>query len=102
MPRTAARIITDDLLAVAVRIKRDTGVAHAEIQSVIDRFACRERWEERTGGIGFPLVEDIPEHARGEFLAMLSDLAPNVDRLALRGSPRSVSANEIWPSRIAG
>ncbi|MGE5268657.1 MAG: hypothetical protein ACM3JG_03170 [Thiohalocapsa sp.] len=101
MRLTPARIITDELLAVAVRIKQDAGVAHSEIQSVIDQFACRERWEERTGGIGFPLVEDIPQQGRGAFLEMLSELAPHLDRLPLRGSVRSLSANEIWPSRIA-
>jgi hypothetical protein len=100
MSRTYHRQITDDLLSVAVRIKRDSGVGHAEIQAVIDRFACRDRWQERTGGIGFPLVEDIPESARGEFLAMLSDLMPDADRLAVRMSVRSVSVTEIWPSRI--
>ncbi len=96
----AHRTINDDLLAVAVRIKRDAGVSHAEIQTVIDRFACREQWQERTGGIGFPLVEDIPQSARGEFLAMLSDLVPHADHLVARIPDRRVSATEIWPSRI--
>lgn len=100
MSRTVHRNITDDLLAVAVRIKRDAGVGHAEIQAIIDRFASREIWHARTGGIGFPLVEDIPQSARGEFLAMLSDLVPHADRLAARMPVRSISASEIWPSRI--
>jgi hypothetical protein len=94
------RDITDDLLATAVRIKRDAGVGHGDIQTVIDRFACQELWQERTGGIGFPLVEDIPQGARGEFLAMLSDLVPHVDRLVARMPARGVSVKEIWPSRI--
>src|SRR5438874_2291770 len=47
------RTITDDLLAVAIRIKRDAGVAHPQIQGVIDKFACQAQWHERTGGIGF-------------------------------------------------
>ena len=98
MSRTLHRQITDDLLTVAVRIKRDAGVGHAEIQVIIDRFACQDRWQERTGGIGFPLVEDIPESARGEFLAMLSDLVPQADRLAAQMPARSVSVTEIWPS----
>lgn len=102
MSRTSLhRDITDDLLAVAVRIKRDAGVGHAEIQAIVDRFACRVSWEERTGGIGFPLVEDIPQNTRGEFLAMLSDLVPQADRLAARMPARSLSAAEIWPYRIA-
>ena len=96
------RMITDDLLAVAVRIKRDAGVSHDEIQAVIDRFACDERWQERTGGIGFPLVEDIPQTGRAEFLAMLSDLTPDADRRARHAAyAPSLSATEIWPSRIA-
>ncbi len=101
MSRTSVhRNITDDLLSVAVRIKREAGIGHADIQAVIDRFACRDHWQERTGGIGFPLVEDIPQSARGEFLAMLSDLVPHADRLVARMSARSLSASEIWPSRI--
>jgi hypothetical protein len=100
MSRSSAhREITDDLLATAARIKRDAGVGHTEIQAVIDRFACQDRWQERTGGIGFPLVEDIPQAARGEFLAMLSDLVPHADRLVARMPVRSLSATEIWPSR---
>jgi hypothetical protein len=94
------RTITDDLLAVSVRIKREAGVGHAEIQGVIDRFASKEHWEERTGGIGFPLVEDIPQGNRGPFMAALAELSPEPDRRAGDGS-RSVSVNEIWPSRIA-
>ena len=94
------RDITDDLLSVAIRIKRESGIGHAEIQHIIDRFACQERWQERTGGIGFPLVEDIPQNARGEFLAMLSDLAPHADRPAIRMPARNLLATEIWPSRI--
>lgn len=101
MSRTSVhRNITDDLLSVAVRIKRDAGVGHAEIQAVIDRFACQDHWQERTGGIGFPLVEDIPQAARGEFLARLSDLVPHADRLVFQAPGRSLSATEIWPSRI--
>ena len=101
MPRTSIhRNITDDLLLVAVRIKREAGVGHADIQAVVDRFACQDQWQARTGGIGFPLVEDIPQSARGEFLAMLLDLAPHADHLVARMSVRSLSASEIWPSRI--
>lgn len=96
----ARRIITDDLLAVAVRIKREAGIGHAEIQAVIDRFASEALWQERTGGIGFPLVEDIPQESRGEFLAVISDLAPSPERrLAPRVAARSLSPHEIWPSR---
>jgi hypothetical protein len=94
------REITDDLLAVAVRIKRDAGIGHPEIQAVIDRFACQDRWQERTGGIGFPLVEDIPQSARGEFLAMLSDLVPHAGHPAARVPAYRLSATEIWPSRM--
>src|SRR5690348_9370174 len=101
MSRThAQRSISDDLLAVAVRIKRDAGVGHAEIQNVIDRFACQQRWQERTGGIGFPLVEDIPPQARGEFLTTLSELVPQASHLKFRPPAYNVSCNEIWPSRI--
>jgi hypothetical protein len=96
------RTITDDLLAVAVRIKRDAGVSHDVIQAVIDRFACEKQWQERTGGIGFPLVEDIPQDGRAGFLAMLSDLTPDADRRAKHAAYASrLSAAEIWPSRIA-
>ena len=94
------RTITDDLLSVSVQIKREAGVGHVQIQEVIDRFASKEQWEERTGGIGFPLVEDIPHNRRGEFMAALAELAPSADRDAAPTS-RYLSANEIWPSRIA-
>lgn len=93
------RTITDELLAVVVRIKRDAGVNHDQIQAVIDKFACQEQWNERTGGIGFPLVEDVPQDRRAEFLAMLSDLSPHPDRQPAPG--RSLSAAQIWPSRVA-
>lgn len=96
------RVITDDLLEVSVRIKREAGVAHAQIQAVIDKFASEEHWQERTGGIGFPLVEDIPQDRRGEFMAALAELAPELDRPDARAAePRYLSAAHIWPSRIA-
>jgi hypothetical protein len=93
------RTITDELLETAVRIKREAGVSHDQIQAIIDRFACQEQWQERTGGIGFPLVEDIPQSHRGEFMAGLAALSPHPDRPATPG--RSLSAAQIWPSRIA-
>ena len=93
------RIITDDLLAVMVRIRREAGVGHAEIQAAIDKFACRERFEERTGGIGFPLVEDIPQEKRGEFMAAIAELSP--DDQSAKGPDRKVSAVDIWPSRAS-
>jgi len=96
------RTITDDLLAVAVRIKREAGIGHAEIQTAIDKFACEQQFNERTGGIGFPLVEDIPQSRRGEFLAALAELAPHPDRRDSRAAPdRTVSVAHIWPSRVA-
>jgi hypothetical protein len=95
------RTITDDLLEVSVRIKREAGVTHAQIQEVIDKFASREQWEERTGGIGYPLVEDIPQERRGEFMAALSELMPESDRgRPQKGESRYLSAAHIWPSRI--
>ena len=101
MSAAARFTITDDLLTVAVRIKRDAGVNHGDIQAVIDRHACEQRWQERTGGIGFPLVEDIPPANRPEFLAMLSDLLPGAGFNPKSPDPRSLSVVEIWPSRIA-
>ena len=99
--RTQHRTVTDDLLDVAVRIKRDTGVDHTQIQGVIDRFASQEQWQERTGGIGFPLVEDIPQDRRGEFLAALAELQPHPDRKpAPPARGRMLSATEVWPSRV--
>lgn len=92
--------ITDDLLSVAVRIRREAGVSHGDIQAVIDRHACEQRWQERTGGIGFPLVEDIPQTSRSEFLAMLSDLAPDSGGNPKYAAQRSVSVAEIWPSKV--
>ncbi len=96
------RTITDDLLELTVRIKREAGVGHDQIQAVIDQFACQEQWQERTGGIGFPLVEDIPQSRRGEFMAGIAALSPHPDR-ADSGAARSrnLSAAEIWPSRVA-
>jgi len=99
---SAHRMITDDLLAVFVRIKRDAGVTHAQVQEVIDRFASQEAWEERTGGIGYPLIEDVPQHRRGEFMAALAELMPTPERRdAIAALPRPLSANDIWPSRTA-
>src|SRR5438067_13915106 len=61
------RQITDELLALMVRLRREAGVGAAEIQAAIDRFASHEQWQERTGGICFPLVEDIPQNQRADF-----------------------------------
>jgi hypothetical protein len=94
------RMITDDLLAVMVRIKREAGVGHSQIQAAIDQFACQEQWQERTGGIGFPLVEDIPQNRRAAFMAALAELSPESERKDYRAADRTVSAAEIWPSRI--
>jgi hypothetical protein len=94
-------MITDDLLELTVRIKREAGVSHDQIQEAIDKFACREQWQERTGGIGFPLVEDIPQSHRGEFMAAVAELSPHPDRDRNAGPGRSLSAAEIWPSRVA-
>jgi hypothetical protein len=93
-------MITDDLLAVSIRIKRDAGVTHGQVQEVIDRFASQEKWEERTGGIGYPLFEDVPQETRGAFMAALAELMPTPERRdALGALSRSLSANDIWPSR---
>lgn len=101
-PDSFHRTISDDLLAVAVRIKRDAGVGHAEIQGVIDEFAGETQWRERTGGIGFPLVEDIPQDRRGEFLAALAGLSPHPDRRRPAAGPgRALTAAEIWPPHVA-
>ncbi len=98
----AHQTITDDLLAVAVGIKREAAVGHDPIQTIVDRFACPEQWQERTGSIGFPLVEDIPQSRRAEFLTALAALSPHPDRRDSRAAPgRRLSAAEIWPSRIA-
>ena len=102
MPAARAhRTITDDLLTVSIRIKREAGVSHAEIQVVIDKFACQEHWQERTGGIGFPTIEDIPQEHRAEFMAAIAALAP--PDLGDRHIPgqRYLSAVDIWPSRVA-
>ena len=95
------RTITNDLLEVSVRIKQEAGVTHAQIQAVIDKFASEEQWQERTGGIGFPLVEDIPQDRRDGFMAALAELAPELDRRqAPAAEPRYLSAAHIWPSRV--
>ena len=99
VPISDRRMVSDDLLSVSVRIKQETGVTHAQVQAVIDRFASDEQWQERTGGIGFPLVEDIPQERRGEFMAALAELMPEGDRRS-NGSSRQLSAAQIWPSRI--
>ena len=101
MPAARAhRIITDDLLTVAIRIKRDAGVGHAEIQAAIDKFSCQEQWQERTGGIGFPTIEDIPQDRRPEFMAAVAALAPALGDRQILGQ-RYLSAADIWPSRVA-
>jgi hypothetical protein len=89
------RTITDDLLTVSIGIKQEAGVGHAPIQAVIHRFASEERWNERTGGIGFPLVEDIPQSCRAEFMVALAELV--ADRPI---NSRMVSAAQIWPARV--
>jgi len=98
--RPVQQTITDDLLDISVRIKREAGVTHVQIQAVIDRFASKEQWQERTGGIGFPLVEDIPQSQRGGFMAALAELAPPHGK-GKAETGRSLSVTEIWPSRIA-
>ena len=92
------RLITDDLLAVAVGIKREAEISQDQIQAIVDRFAGLEQWQERTGGIGFPIVEDIPQNRRAEFLAALAALAPHPDRPSR--DERTLSAAQIWGSRI--
>lgn len=96
--RSSRSPITDDLLETLVRIKRESGVALTEIQAVVARFASQEQWRERTGGIGFPIIEDIPQSGRGAFMAALAELTPDPER-ADKGR-RWVSAADIWPSRI--
>jgi hypothetical protein len=103
MPAAPAhRTITDDLLTVAIRIKRETGVGHAQIQAAVDKFASEEHWRERTGGIGFPIVEDIPQERRAEFMAAVAALSPELDRRDHHiPGQRYLSAADIWPSRVA-
>lgn len=103
MPAASAhRIITDDLLTVAIRIKREAGVEAAQIQAAVDRFASEEHWHERTGGIGFPTIEDIPQERRAEFMAALAALAPEPGRRDRRiPGQRYLTAADIWPSRVA-
>jgi hypothetical protein len=95
------RAITDDLLTVAIRIKREAGVGHAAIQAAIDKFSSQEHWQERTGGIGFPTIEDIPQEHRAEFMAAVAALVP--PDLSDRHIPgqRYLSIADIWPSRVA-
>lgn len=84
-----------------VSIKLETGVEHAKIQAVVDQFASEEHWQERTGGIGFPLVEDIPQDRRDEFMMALAELMPEPGHRDVRANtPRTPSAAHIWPSRL--
>jgi hypothetical protein len=102
MPAVRAhRTITDDLLIVAIRIKREAGVGHADIQVAIDKFSSQEHWQERTGGIGFPTIEDIPQNHRGEFLAAIAALAPPQRGDRKPQDRRNLSVADIWPSRVA-
>jgi hypothetical protein len=103
MPAARAhRTITDDLLTTMVRIKREAGVRHGQIQAAVDKFASEEHWHERTGGIGFPTVEDIPQERRAEFMAAVAALAPDTDHRDRHGAgQRKLSAADIWPSRVA-
>jgi len=100
MAARPVQTITDDLLDISVRIRREAGVSHAQTQAVIDQFASSAKWQERTGGIGFPLVEDIPQENRGPFMAALAALAPNPGT-ARQSDDRRLSVTEIWPSRVA-
>lgn len=95
------RIITDELLAIAVGIKREADIEQDQIQALVDQFAGMEQWQERTGGIGFPIAEDIPQDRRAEFLAALAALAPHPDRRSDR-TERVLSAAHIWRSRVSG
>jgi len=97
--KRADRTITDELLAIAVGIKREADVGHDQIQELVDRYACPDQWQGRTGGIGFPIVEDIPQNRRAEFLAALAALSPHPDRRSGRAE-RVLSAAEIWRSRV--
>ncbi len=101
MSASLRRTITDDLLAVMVRIKRESGVGHSDIQTTIDQFACQQQFEDRTGGIGFPLVEDIPQDRRGEFMAALAQLFPAAEGHDQIGPGRYISATEVWPSKVS-
>ena len=102
MPAARAhRTITDDLLTVSIRIKREAGVSHADIQTAIDKFASEEHWQERTGGIGFPTIEDIPQDHRLEFMAAIAALAPPHRGNRHIPGQRSISVADIWPSRVA-
>ena len=102
MPAARAhRSITDELLTVSIRIKRDTGVSHADIQGAIDQFASEQHWQERTGGIGFPTIEDIPQDHRAEFMAAVAALAPAEFGNRRAPGQRYVSVADIWPSRVA-
>ena len=91
--------ISDELLTTAVCIKREAGAASEQIQQVIEAFARQDRWTERTGGIGFPQSEDVPDGRRPDFLAALFDLALDSSTCA-PAIERFVSVNEIWPSRV--
>ena len=99
MIASSRRTITDDLLMLSVRIKQEAGVSHAQIQAVVDRFASQEHWQERTGGIGFPLVEDIPQTSRADFMAALAELSAQGEHTYRQTTSRVLSANDIWPSR---
>ena len=100
MAASPRSMITDDLLGVSVRIKREAGVTAEEIQAVIDKFASQEAWQERSGGIGFPLVEDIPQENRGAFMAALAELMPGPEARDRANAERMISAADIWRSRL--
>jgi len=71
------------------------------IQTAIDKFASEEHWQERTGGIGFPTIEDIPQDHRLEFMAAIAALAPPHRGDRHIPGQRSISVADIWPSRVA-
>jgi hypothetical protein len=91
--------ISDELLSMSVSIRREAGVTAEQVQEAIDRYASRENWQERTGGIGFPMLEDIPQEHRPDFMTALAGLVPHPDRSRDKQG-RRLSAADIWPSRI--
>ena len=95
--------ISEHTLRMLVGIKREAGVAQAQIRNLIDEFAyAAVAQHDSDSTIGFLEIEDVPTHLRAEFLSALTTLVAERDARSALLTSRALSATEIWPSRIGG
>jgi hypothetical protein len=95
--------VSEHILRMLVGIKREAGVTQTQIRNLIDEFAYAAVAEHDSDGtIGFLEIADIPTHSRAEFLSALTTLVAERESRSASPTSRSLSATDIWPSRIGG